>query len=115
MYAADVLAMASTSEGSAQVVKEAMACGLPVVATDAGDNWDVIRGTTGCFETAAEPKEMADKLVRAVSPPRRTDGRSRVERFSLPSIAREVEGVYERLLRTVDEPSSLTAVGKVAT
>src|SRR5579862_1043775 len=48
MGAADVLVLASTGEGSAQVVKEAMACNLRIVAGNAGDTWDVIRDTEGC-------------------------------------------------------------------
>ncbi|HEV3311086.1 MAG TPA: glycosyltransferase family 4 protein [Chloroflexota bacterium] len=96
MNAADVFAMASTSEGSAQVVKEAMACNLPVVATDAGDNWDLIAGTEGCFRTGADPSEIAARLADAISPPRRTDGRTNVERFSLDAIARSVVAVYEK-------------------
>ena len=106
MFAADVLAMASTSEGSAQVVKEAMACNLPIVATDAGDNWDVIRGTEGCFETTDDASDMAAKLLAAVSPARRTDGRMRVERFGLQAIAKQVVGVYEK---TVTEARGMPA------
>jgi len=96
MYAADVLAMTSTSEGSAQVVKEAMVCNLPIVATDAGDNWDVLGDTPGCYRTGPEPAEVAAQLLNAVSPPRRTDGRTRVEKFSLDATARSVEEVYRQ-------------------
>jgi len=99
MYAADVLVLASIGEGSAQVVKEAMACNLPIVSTDAGDTWEVIRGTEGCFETTDDPDDIARHLTLAISPPRRTDGRSRVDRFSIQSVARQVEGVYEKVLR----------------
>lgn len=96
MFAADVFAMTSTSEGSAQVVKEAMACDLPIVATDAGDNWDVIKDVDGCYRTGPDPAEIADRLAAAISPPRRTTGRARAERFGMDSIARRVVGVYER-------------------
>jgi teichuronic acid biosynthesis glycosyltransferase TuaC len=95
MNAADVFAMTSTAEGSAQVVKESMACGLPVVATDAGDNWDVIDGTPGCYRVGPDPAEIAARLEEAITPPRRTDGPARVTRFGLERVAHEVLAVYE--------------------
>jgi glycosyltransferase involved in cell wall biosynthesis len=96
MNAADVFAMTSTDEGSAQVVKESMACGLPVVATDAGDNWDVIAGTPGCYRVGPDPAEIAARLEEAITPPRRTDGPAHVARFGLERVAREVVAVYEQ-------------------
>lgn len=95
MNAADVFAMTSTMEGSAQVVKEAMACNLPIVATDAGDNWDVLGDTAGCYRTSADPAEIAFQLENALSPPRRTVGRDRVMRFGLDMTAKRVVSVYE--------------------
>ena len=99
MNAGDVLAMASLSEGSAQVVKEAMACNLPIVATDAGDNWEVLGDTPGCFRTSADPRDIAARLRDAISPTKRTDGRQRVRRFGLDAVARSVVDVYEVCLQ----------------
>ncbi len=96
MNAADVFAMTSLVEGSAQVVKEAMACNLPIVATDAGDNWDVLGDTAGCYRTSADPVEIATRLETAISPPRRTVGRDRVMRFGLEMTAKSVVSVYEQ-------------------
>ena len=109
MNAADVFAMTSTDEGSAQVVKESMACGLPVVATDAGDNWDVIDGTPGCYRVGPDPAEIAVRLEEAITPPRRTDGPARITRFGLERVAREVLAVYEQARaahRTASRPSA---------
>lgn len=99
MSAADVFAMTSATEGSAQVVKEAMACNMPIVATDAGDNWTVMGNTEGCYRTSAEPLEIAARLKDAITPPRRTAGRASVERFGIDAIARQVESIYEEAIR----------------
>ncbi len=45
MSSADALVFPSFSEGSPNVVKQAMACNLPIVATDVGDIREVIEGT----------------------------------------------------------------------
>ena len=42
LSAADVFVLATRNEGWANVILEAMACGLPVVATDVGGNTEVI-------------------------------------------------------------------------
>jgi len=44
MNACDVLVLASRKEGSPQVVKEAMACNLPIVAFPTGDVAEVVEG-----------------------------------------------------------------------
>lgn len=106
MNAADVFAMTSTDEGSAQVVKESMACGLPVVATDAGDNWNVIANTPGCYGVRADPAEIADRLEAAITPPRRTVGPAKVTRFGLEHVAQEVISVYEEAIHHVRKPAS---------
>jgi glycosyltransferase involved in cell wall biosynthesis len=100
MNAADALALVSVREGSPQVVKEAMACGLPVIATNAGDAWDVIADTPGCYPVEPEPSRIAAALEQAMTPPRRTDGPARMQRFSLENIARSVVSVYEQACRT---------------
>jgi glycosyltransferase involved in cell wall biosynthesis len=43
LSAADVFVLASSNEGWANVILEAMACALPVVATDVGGNREVVR------------------------------------------------------------------------
>lgn len=108
MNAADVFAMTSTLEGSAQVVKEAMACNLPTVATDAGDNWDVLGDTEGCYRTSADPADIAARLEQAISPPRRTAGRDRVMRFGLEMTARSVVSVYEKAVANSSRKERVT-------
>ena len=94
MNACDVLLLTSDAEGSPQVVKEAMACNLPVVSTDVGDVARVIGGTDGCFITGNDPADIAARLEAALRRGQRTDGRKTVEHLSLSSVADRVIQVY---------------------
>jgi glycosyltransferase involved in cell wall biosynthesis len=96
MNAADVLAMVSWVEGGPLVVKEAMACGLPIVATEVGDAWDVIGNTDSCYRVGSDPEQIADRIVAAITPPRRTIGPTRMAAWSCDVIAGLVMQVYER-------------------
>jgi len=67
LSAADVFVLASRYEGWANVLLEAMACGLPVVATDVGGNAEVVRspslGTVVPFGDAAALEAALDQAL----------------------------------------------------
>ncbi len=100
MNACDVLALASDFEGSPMVIKEAMACNLPIVSVDVGDVAEIIGDTDGCYLCARTPEDMAAKLRLALARGGRTDGRRRVAHLSLEATARQIVAVYERVLAT---------------
>jgi len=99
MNAADVFALVSAGEGSPMVIKEAMACNVPIVSTDVGDVAQVLAGVEGCFITSAEIPDIVANLRRAVAFGRRTDGRRRVEPMSQQRIAEQLVAVFEETLR----------------
>ena len=64
--AADVILLTSLWEGSPNVIKEAMACNRPIVATDVGDVRWLLGTLQGCFTTGFNGKEIAKKLKLAL-------------------------------------------------
>jgi len=99
MNACDVLALASDYEGSPVVVKEAMACNLPIVAVDVGDVAQVIAGTEGCYICRREPADMARKLRMALERGGRTAGRPAIQCLSLKATIEHLLRVYGELWR----------------
>lgn len=67
LAAADVFCLATSNEGRANVILEALACGLPVVTTDVGGSREVIvDGMDGLLVPFGEPAALAQALVRSL-------------------------------------------------
>ena len=75
-YAADVFLMTSKSEGSPQVVKEALYCGCPIVSVDVGDVAEVTEGILDCYIAKPVAEDLAQKLRLVLASPLRTQGRT---------------------------------------
>jgi len=99
MNACDVILLVSDGEGSPMVIKEAMACNLPIVSVPVGDVPEVIGGTDGCYLCSQDPEDVAEKLALALQFRKRTDGREKISHMEIGAIARRIISVYEDLLR----------------
>lgn len=99
MNAADVVVQASRFEASPMVVKEAMACNRPIVATPAGDTEEVLGDLPGHYVCGADPHGIADAIRRALAFSGPTGGRDRLLELdlSLERVARRYLEVYELL------------------
>jgi len=99
MNACDALVFTSRQEGSPNVVKEALACNLPVVSVAVGDVPERLRGVTGCEVCADEqPETIAAALVRALGRGERTTSREVVRELDERNITQRVIGVYHSVL-----------------
>lgn len=88
--AADVLVLASSREGWANVLLEAMACGTPVIATDVNGASEIVQGPeAGLLMVERTPECLLASLRRLRSrPPRREETRAYAESFGWERIGR---------------------------
>lgn len=103
--ALDVAVLASSTEGMSNAILEAMACGLPVVATAVGGNLELVQHqVSGLLVPAREPDRLADALRTLAQAPEMRQrmgqaARLRIEQeFSLDGMVRSFDRLYRRLL-----------------
>jgi glycosyltransferase involved in cell wall biosynthesis len=101
----DLFVNPSSTEGMPNAVLEAMAYGLPVVATNVGGSAEAVEdGVTGLLVEYGQPEALCEALARLVSDaPRRLAmgqaGRARVERlFSVDTMVRETERLLDDVM-----------------
>ena len=104
MLLADVLLLTSLWEGSPNIVKEAMVCNCPIVATDVGNVRWLFGNEPGYFITSFDPEDVVDKIKQALEFSEkhgRTNGRQRIIELGLDSetVANKIIGVYEEVLQ----------------
>lgn len=115
MNAADCLLLTSWSEGSPNVIKEAMACNCPIVTTDVGDVTERLENLDGCYVAITEhpiinqqtqetymdenAREVAECLRKALAFGKRTDGRKRIlaDQLEITQIAKRIIKLYESI------------------
>jgi glycosyltransferase involved in cell wall biosynthesis len=98
LNAADVLVQTSFAEGSPNVIKEAMACNCPIVATPVGDVQEIIGDTEGCYLCSFDPIDLKYKIEKVLRAGKRTSGRDRILRIGL-----DMETITNRLLNLYNE------------
>ncbi|MBN1992339.1 MAG: glycosyltransferase family 4 protein [Anaerolineae bacterium] len=107
---ADIFVLPSRDEGMPNVVLEAMACGLPVVATQIAGNEELVQeGETGLLVPPETPAALAQALIKLITNDRLRQrmglaGRQRVEeQYTWQSVAKAYLTLAESLIERNDE------------
>jgi teichuronic acid biosynthesis glycosyltransferase TuaC len=103
MSACDALIFPSYQEGSPNIVKQAMACNLPIVSTDVGDVRQLIGSTKDCYICDPSVAEFSARINEILAHRRRTEGRKHIAYLESPAVAQKVIEVYDYVLRKRQE------------
>lgn len=102
----DIFVLPSLSEGMPNAVLEAMACGIPVIATSVGGVPEVIEdGKNGILITSKDKESLIQALTKLIQDREKryrlgVEGRRRVlSHFSLKKMVSEYQTLYESLMR----------------
>jgi sugar transferase (PEP-CTERM/EpsH1 system associated) len=105
MRSLNCFVLPSLAEGISNTILEAMACALPVVATQVGGNADLVdNGASGLIAPSGDVDALATALLRLAQDPDRARamgraGRAIVERrFSMQAMVQAYHQLYDRLL-----------------
>lgn len=102
MYNCDAFLMTSKTEGSPQVIKEALACGCPIVSVDVGDVKERLEGVEGCYVVESrKPMDIAEALRKAIAFEGKTNGREKIVNTGLSNelVAKRIIEIYEDIIR----------------
>jgi sugar transferase (PEP-CTERM/EpsH1 system associated) len=101
----DCFVLPSLAEGVSNTILEAMATGLPVVATDVGGNRELVEaGRSGELVPASDAEALAQRILAYARDPEASHqagraGRRRIEhQFSIEAMVQRYQGLYDCLL-----------------
>ena len=101
----DVFVLPSLAEGISNTILEAMATGLPVIATNVGGNSElIVEGETGMMVSVTDKKEMSNAMKQYLDQPTLVEqqgraARTRIEQlFSLEHMVDRYQKIYADLL-----------------
>ena len=97
LNAADCLLLTSSSEGSPNVVKEALTCGLRVVTTRVGDVDDLLGRVEPSWVCGDQPEELGRAVADCLAGGMRSNGWETGAWLSLEAVAEQVELLYDEV------------------
>ena len=105
MQMLDVFVLPSKNEGISNTILEALASGLPVIATAVGGNLELVEdGVNGMLVKPRDPEDLAQALLGYLHSPARIAEQGQQARmhaeqhFSIPAMAEAYAAVYDQTL-----------------
>ena len=96
--ASNVIVLTSFFEGSPNIIKEALACNIPIVSVDVGDVKELVSDVEGCIICKREPISFSASIKSTIDTYMRTKGRASIVNLEINQIAKEIKAVYKNLL-----------------
>ncbi len=99
LNASDCLLVCSDSEGSPTIVKEALACNLPVVSVDVGDVINRLEGVIPSRIVEKKPEALGKAIVEILNMNSRSNGSVIIRKeLSEEQVAKKIINVYWRII-----------------
>ena len=97
LNAADVLLLTSFTEGSPQIIKEALACNCPVVSVDVGDVRERLINVDKSYVTSRSSEDIASKIDLCLSNKNRSNGRNKIQSFENRNLVKDIINIYKKI------------------
>lgn len=96
---ADLLALTSYYEGSPNVVKESIACNIPIVSVDVGDVKSVIENLDKCYIANYDKNNFSEKLLKVLHDDKKIDIYLEAKKYTKEYLGQATMDYYEANLR----------------
>ncbi len=102
MNSADCILFTSLQEGSPNVIKEALACNIPVVSTNVGDVESRLKNIEGCIVCNNYDSEIiATSVIKTLDHYNKVNGRKNIEQLGIDKTANKIVSIYKQLSKGI--------------
>jgi teichuronic acid biosynthesis glycosyltransferase TuaC len=99
LNAADCLLITSVCEGSPTILREALACNLPVVSVDVGDVRERLKGVSESYVVGRDVRELGSALAAILCRRCRSNGRDAVQDLAVACFNDQLAAIYRAALK----------------